>query len=901
MGVRLNYINSEVALSIYCYWGKTAKSRESGAPYHLLPYHCLDVAACGWQMVIDNRFHAADIFAGLGFSREEGARWFAWMLALHDIGKFATGFQQLNKTFYPELVQAVSGIHCSGKHDSLGYGLWKKWREAWPNVLPAISSECGRTLDLWLNIATGHHGHPPLNEVKISTAFTPQDKMAAQEWAVAISALFGIADFPERFSDKLWREKLCHQSWLLAGLTTLADWIGSDQRYFPLVSAVMPISDYWQTALAQARHAHSQLPAPSHVNPQPCHTALFPFIQHLTPLQQSAAEMDISADGPQLVVMEDVTGAGKTEAALILAQRLMAQGKGDGLYVGLPTMATSNAMFQRLSTVYRALFVEEHHPSLVLAHGSSRMSEAFTHSLWETNNEGESDYQPDEQSAGSACNIWFADSRKKSLLAEVGVGTLDQALMAAMPFRHQSLRLLGLYRKILLLDEVHAYDSYMVRLLEGLLTFHASLGGSAIILSATLPSSLRHNLLSAFQRGVNGAPFIPDPAAGYPWLSHYCPQGLSEHFIPTRTEVARRVTVQWLTELDSARELIHRAVENGQCVCWIRNTVDEATDVYRQLRDSGLILPQNLLLFHSRFAFVDRMEAENQALAWFGKHSTPELRRGKVLIATQVVEQSLDLDMDVMISDLAPVDLLIQRAGRLQRHVRDWQGALKAQMPDERPAPTLHILAPEWQPEAAAGWLGEHLKGTGYVYDDHACLWRTQAVLREKGEIRMPEDARELIESVYGAWRATPVGLQAQEDKVYGKDISVKAAAKQHILDQSTGYDRAASETGWSDDVALSTRLSDITVDLFLAWQGEGGELQPYARLETFAWQQSRLSVRQTLWQKMAATAPHLQGEALDDFRHEIHNPNAQVLLLKEGKTSAFYSKEWGLLSHWMA
>ncbi|HIB9011547.1 MULTISPECIES: CRISPR-associated helicase/endonuclease Cas3 [Citrobacter] len=884
----------------FAYWGKTSKKEnihDQGDAYHLLPYHCLDVAACGWQMVMRNRFHAADIFAELGFSREEAARWFAWILGLHDIGKFARGFQQLNKTSYPDLVPGISGIGYPERHDSLGYWFWQGLRKAWPNALPALTRESERTLDIWLNVVTGHHGLPPLKDVKGSVAFTPEDKVAAGEWMAALSSLLNVTDFPDRFCDKIWRKKLCQQSWLLAGLTTLADWMGSNQHDFPLVSTVMPDSAYWQRALAQATHALAQLPQLSSVDTHRIPADLFPFIQHLTPLQQSAMDIAISAEGPQLFVLEDVTGAGKTEAALILTQRLMAQGKGDSLYVGLPTMATSNAMFQRLATAYRALFVAEQRPSLVLAHGSSDMSEAFTHSLWSSRNAGQSAYIADEQAASSACNIWFADSRKKSLLAEVGVGTLDQALMAAMPFRHQSLRLLGLYRKILLLDEVHAYDSYMVRLLEGLLTFHAAQGGSVIILSATLPSSLRHTLLNAFQRGINGAPVIADQNAGYPWLSHLSSQGVSERYIPTRPEVARRVAVQWLNDPDSARELILRTVESGQCICWIRNTVDDAITVYRQLLDSGLVPPENLLLFHSRFAFIDRMAIENRALEWFGKSSTPTLRRGKVLIATQVVEQSLDLDIDVMISDLAPVDLLIQRAGRLQRHIRDRHGALTGQMPDGRLSPALHILAPEWQPEAESGWLGEHLKGTGYVYEDHACLWRTQAILRDKGEIRMPEDARELVESVYEAWIAAPVGLQAQEDNVYGKDLSVKAAAKQNILDWETGYHRTASMAGWSDDVELSTRLSEPTVDVFLAWRAEGGSLQSYARLEPFSWQQSRLSLRETLWQKIAANAPCLQGEELEHFRHEIHNPNAQVLLLTEGDASAVYSKAWGLSS----
>lgn len=874
--------------SYFMYWGKTAeKACSSGSGYHLLPWHHLDVAACGWQMVLQNRFHAADIFAEIGFSREEGARWFAWFLGIHDLGKFSRGFQQLYAHASPDLVLPVNGKIYSERHDSLGYWLWcdfllPRWREDNSCALPTSNNKINdkRTLDVWLKIVTGHHGKPPTGQVKGNLAFTQEDKIAAERWVAELGHLFGLSHFPECFSDKSWRKKLQQQSWALAGLTVLADWLGSNPLHFPLVSTVMPTGEYWQRALEQAQQALSLLPDASPVRPFDSPHTLFPFIEHFTPLQQKALSVDISAPGPQLLVLEDVTGAGKTEAAMILAHRLMSVGKGDSLYVGLPTMATSNAMFTRLAHSYRALFEQTAHPSLVLAHGARQMSVAFNHSLWSEDVDGQSDYQPGEIAASSACNRWFADSRKKSLLAEVGVGTLDQVLMAAMPFKHQSLRLLGLYGKILILDEVHAYDAYMVRLLEGLLTFHAAQGGSAIVLSATLPLSLRQKLLNAFQKGCGAELPVLNPDAGYPWFSHLTSQGLQESFTPTRQEVTRSVTVDWLMETQQALELIESSAHEGHCLCWIRNTVDDATNVYRQLRQRSNIPPENLLLFHSRFAFTDRMEIENQVLEWFGKESTVEQRRGKVLIATQVIEQSLDIDLDVMISDLAPIDLLIQRAGRLQRHQRG-----------PRRAPTLHILAPDWQPDAKPGWLGETLRGTGAVYADHACLWRTQSVLHEKGVIRMPDDARELVESVYEEWIPAPDGLQRISDTVFGLKASEKGAAAQMLLDRDTGYDRNASDFLWSDEVELSTRLSEKNVDLYLAWQ----DLSPYAAGPDFAWEKSRLSVRIPLWEKIAAEAPHLHGDELERFREKIRNPTAQVLMLRLDEGSAFYSRVWGL------
>lgn len=144
----------------------------------------------------------------------------------------------------------------------------------------------------------------------------------------------------------------------------------------------------------------------------------------------------------------------------------------------------------------------------------------------------------------------------------------------------------------------------------------------------------------------------------------------------------------------------------GQCICWIRNTVDDALDTYQQLLHEGIVPDQDILLFHSRFAFTDRIAIENKTLNWFGNNAPVSERRGKVLIATQVVEQSLDLDFDWMITDLAPIDLLIQRAGRLQRHIRDAHGQRKSTLPDGRQPPVLHILAPHWQEQAEEGWLG---------------------------------------------------------------------------------------------------------------------------------------------------------------------------------------------------
>ncbi len=574
----------------------------------------------------------------------------------------------------------------------------------------------------------------------------------------------------------------------------------------------------------------------------------------------------------------------------------MSASKGQGLYVGLPTMATANAMYQRLAAAYHALFADNTRPSLILAHGGREMSDAFRQSVWQPSEQTAENYAHDDVNAMGECHAWFADSRKKALLAEVGVGTLDQLLMAVMPFRHQSMRLLGMRDKILLLDEVHAYDGYMVKLLEGLLHFHAAQGGSAIILSATLPAALREKLLSAFSEGARFPAAEASDNAGYPWLSHLSANGLEEQPLATRPEVQRTVAINWLHQRSEALDIIYRVVAAGQCICWIRNTVDDALEIFQQLLQEGIIPEQNLLLFHSRFAFTDRIAIEDKTLSWFGNRAPVSERRGKVLIATQVVEQSLDLDFDWMISDLAPIDLLIQRAGRLQRHIRDASGQSKAALPDERQPPVLHILAPDWQPEAEPGWLGPSLQGTGFVYPDHACLWRTQALLRQYGEIRMPENARQLVDGVYEHKIAAPPGLETLSDMAFGKVLSQRSVAAQNLLRHDKGYSREASDFLWDSDREFSTRLGEESVDVYLAWQDDMGELHPVEPEGDFRWEMSRLSVRRSWWQKRSAGFLCPDEEALEQFRNRYHRPAGQIVLVSETGEAPYYSRRTGLI-----
>ena len=895
--------------SFYQYWGKCQQGDQSDN-YHLLAYHNLDVAACGYHIVKNNYFNSAELFEQIGFSSDEtetAALWFAYFLAWHDIGKFANGFQQLFKHNNPHLVAPDPAKSYLTRHDSLGHGLWKNYLMQESEIqLEHYNYNIDQIYNIWLLIMTGHHGKPPILDPKGNLAFNSQDKHASLDYIKAINKLFivdnRLAGYHTSFFDKKFRKILSKLSWLIAAITVISDWLGSNEQFFPFCSKSMELSEYWANyALANAEKAVATLPKRSSITPFNGIKNLFPFIEKPTPLQQQALSCQLTNIGPELFIMEDVTGAGKTEASMILAHRLMAAGKAHGIYIGMPTQATANGIYQRTAKVYGQLYQADSHPSLVLAHGASYMNPTFTQTIINLDNISQQKYLNNDNSASSECNEWFVDTRKKSLLAEVGVGTLDQALMAVMPFKHQSLRLLGLRHKLLILDEVHAYDSYMVKLLESLLHYHASQGGSAIILTATLPFFLREKLLNAFYSGLTSTPssLTVNTDLPFPLFTQLNQKSLVEQAIETRDEVKRQVKIDWIDNINSGIEKIKKAIEQGKIICWIKNSVADAISLYQQIQQNLHLDTKQILLFHSRFAYCDRLAIEQKTIEWAGKTSNNTIRSAKIIIATQVIEQSLDLDFDEMISDIAPIDLLIQRAGRLQRHVRDKHGNIKSathQNPprDERNPPILTVFAPTWQDDPSEDWLDNpEFRNTKYVYANHAYLWFTQRVLRERGVITMPEEARLLIEAVYRHDLEPPEGLQEAFYKALGEQLGQSSQAKSIILNFNKCYSREQFNGEWDKEIEVSTRLSKDNIDLYLAYQ-QDGKVIPYCSSNEYAWEQSHVTISASKWARVKKAVPQLDQQPLEKLRQQIHRPNAIIVLIEPEKEPSFYSKELG-------
>ena len=732
------------------FWGK-ARPADGLVAFHPLVAHMLDVAAV--SAALAHRHPPAVPASTLVF-----------LAALHDIGKFSPAFQAKVPTLWPAALGVLPASPPPDPgHDTIGLALLRE---------PPIAALLDGVLPGWLDghrvhllaAVAGHHGRPPADDLaNARRIMTPACRTAAQAFVSMAVRLFAPAPLPLPDDER----KIACLAWQLAGLVTLADWIGSAQHWFPYAepSALADTGAYFDSACVSAGQAVSGAGiAPSSPSVFRSVQNLFPQIDVPSPCQHWAETVAMAAS-PTLFIVEDLTGSGKTEAALTLAHRLLDAGQADGIFLALPTMATANAMFERMAVAYRRMFAPGADPSLALAHGRAALHPGFSAALLTQMTEpGETfSREPADEPAGAHCAAWLADDRRRTLLAQVGVGTIDQALLAVLPVRHAPLRLHGLAKKVLIVDEAHAFDPYMRRELVTLLRFHAALGGSAILLSATLPLTLRQVLANAFRDGLGAAP-APLSSTCYPLATTVRSDTVIEAPCEAREALVRRVQVRRLNDADEAIRHIVAAAKAGAAVAWVRNTVDDAIAAAAALRESGL-----------------------------------------------------DLDFDLLVTDLAPADLLIQRAGRLWRHQRG---------PRPVAGPDLLVVSPEPVAAPAADWISSVLPGTAAVYRDPALLWRSARAVFTAGSIASPESMRPLIEAA-GDDSDIPHELAMASARAEGKARSAAALAAMNVLDFSAGYRRDAG--AWENDVDTPTRLQEVPhVTLRLA-RVQDGALVPYA------------------------------------------------------------------------
>jgi CRISPR-associated endonuclease/helicase Cas3 len=567
-------------------------------------------------------------------------------------------------------------------------------------------------------------------------------------------------------------------------------------------------------------------------------------------MQRLAGELPLGR-GPQLLLIEDATGSGKTEAALLLAARLMAAGLGEGLYFALPTMATANAIHGRLSGIASQLFADDpgaREPSVILSHGKAQLAAALARLEAIPSGDG-------EETTAASCNDWISDDRRRAFFADVGAGTIDQAFLAVLPKKHLTLRQYALAGRILIIDEAHCFDAYMKEELGALLRLHAMNGGSAIVLSATLARNIRRQIARSYYEGLGftrkqaGKLSARCASTAYPLLTHITRDEVAEHAPELDARLARTVAIERLESREDSFRLASDAADLGAAVLVICNAVDEAIVAHEAL--TALRPEGTTHLFHARFAQGDRVAIEDAVLARFGREAEVQQRGGHVLVATQVVEQSLDLDFDLVVSDLAPIDLLIQRAGRLWRHMDIRPTASRAVA-----GPKLLIVSPDPSAAASADWLVPCLGRAAYVYRHAGVMWRTARTIFARAAFAVPDDLRPMIEAVYGeSIESVPPGLEAAEIRGEGQEGKEKALGGFNVVDLAAGYGDLPSDLRADEDIG--TRLGEATVTIRLARRKDGA-LVPWFRAGGDAkldWALSELRVRKALWGAAAGPA----------------------------------------------
>ena len=685
---------------------------------HGLLAHMLDVAAVVETVLerepVSTRQWAA---AAFGIDETRVARWLAFVAGLHDFGKAIAGFQaKWQEGMEADLATGLAFPPSACRQD--------RHDLATAALLGKAVQQLDKANDGWLShvvqAVSAHHGYHFLPaEAGQGKPFNEPDV-----WARAredILRVYGETLAPEG-EPTLDELSLPAVNWL-AGLTSVADWIASNPEWFPQGERGFDfLRDYHRNACDLASAALADIGwhrcRPLLTQPWETNALLARIVNrpglNARPLQHAGGQLLRDVQGPALLLVEAPMGEGKTELAFLAHLRLQAANGHRGLYVALPTQATGNAMFQRTLT-----FLEQFSGGpldVQLVHGGAAMNEEVQHLRGIAHSRQES----------LSASAWFSQ-RKRPLLSPYGVGTVDQGLFAALNVKHHFVRLWGLGNRVVVLDEVHAYDTYTSGLVAALLRWLKALGCSVVLMSATLPSARRGELLRAW-----GVAEDQLPEHAYPRLLLADGAGIrGESF------QARELAPIHLAGLDESLESLAATaadlLDAGGCGALIVNTVDRAQQLYTILR-ARLGGEARLLLFHARFPADQRAEREQEVLAAFGARGERPARA--LLIATQVAEQSLDIDFDFMISDLAPVDLLLQRAGRLHRH--------------ERPRLPRHAKARLWVAGLQAGRLPE-LKDTawGHVYDAYILL-RSWALLRHERSLALPADINRLVQAVYG-------------------------------------------------------------------------------------------------------------------------------------------------------
>lgn len=752
-------------------WGKL----DEGISHHLA-HHCADVAACFEAIAnLPTVRDRMDRSAGKPLSAVQLAR-LSVLAFLHDAGKLHPGFQA--KGWH-------QGIWRGGKHGHVQEGAAiffgtapKKIRES------LIFDDLARWDGGELLLSTlAHHGRPFTIEMRASKEW--QGVPALDYDPVKSAGDMGVLIrqwFPDAFKSQIDATLPTAPDFqhLFCGLVSLADWIGSTKQIFDFV----PDLDPYYIRNAQEKATQAVINIGLDVRPFREVSIGRSDFRTLTggknprPQQRLIGEHPV---GDRLVILEAETGSGKTEAALWRFAQLFEAGLVDSLYFALPTRAAAVQLHRRVNEVMARLFNGLGPEPVLIVPGYLRSGTAEGRRLpgWEVH--WDDDDGLDEMRMLSR---WAAESDKRSLASTVAVGTIDQAMLAGLQVKHAHLRAAALSRSFIVIDEVHASDRYMTEIQNHLLKTHLGRGGFAMLMSATLGSVARAKWLGNEQPPeFNEAVKAPYPAV---WS-----RGESAPRACGPQELQKYVQMGLVSTMaaEAVADIAVKAAKDGARVLVIRNTVTTAIKTFEAAlhQDEPLLLRVAGVpsLHHSRFAAEDRAlldQAVEVALSPYGRKPS-----GVIVIGTQTLEQSLDIDADLLITDLCPIDVLLQRIGRLHRHAIERTKGYELPRcyvltPDQGLA---RLLGPAFE-NGLGSWKGPG--GFNGIYQDVSGLELTRRLVESHPEWVIPSMNRMLVESATHPEKIEAINQELGSawgdywNNIYGKNIADAMAANNIAL-----------------------------------------------------------------------------------------------------------------------
>lgn len=798
---------------------------------------------------------------------QDGRILLTWLAGVHDIGKVSPGFAVKitqvgphSRDFQGVLDDmAVHGLAVAPKvtkdreppHCAVGQFLLTQWltkefaASDGPQGDRRAATRLRRTAVSIAGPVGAHHGVPAGSLLLNSLAAHPGVGLRHPAWCDAqAEVLSGMAEATgagDRIEAWLRAPLPMPTQILLAGAVVVADWLASDSDRFPY--------DDPRTSGERAKAAVTEwdlprpwTPALSDADPQTLFKERFPSLRgdRIRPIQRAAVDAARSAHQAPLMVIEAGTGDGKTEAALMAAEVLASRFGQGGVVFALPTQATSDGVFRRIQSWVDNL-PDIGRTSIFLAHGKAALNDDYRGLIRAGRIVGiEGEATGEAAGMANAVVTSWLRGRRKGMLADFVIGTIDQVLFGALKARHLPMRHLALAGKVVIIDEVHAADTYMRVYLCRVLEWLGSFGTPVILLSATLPSHIREELVDAYRAGAGfpGGAGSPRPDT-YPRLTVIA-GGSTSYAVEATTEPGREVHLVAAQGADDTAWLaeVAQAVEAGACVAVVRNTVGRAQESYASLCEA--LGPHRTRLLHSRFLAVHRMSKEQEVRDMLGpgprggaQGARPD---GLVVVGTQVLEQSLDIDVDLMVSDIAPIDLVLQRIGRLHRHRRPHaqRPALARRARCLVICPRGHADVPDVSP------ADENIYGS-------ALILRALAVLAPKlaGEpLRIPSDVPHLVEEAYAADLVVPSSWEpALRETDHAHAVAVteqRARAGAFVLDppgtSSNLVDWLSAGTDEPDDDAPRSRArvrdTEDSVDVIVVRRVDGA-VRPLAGVGT--------------------------------------------------------------------